>query len=37
VALNPQQYVAATETFDVESVKGMFEEWWRSTNAPAKE
>ena len=32
VALNPQQTVAATDTFDVESVKGMFEEWWRTTN-----
>lgn len=32
VALNPQQTVAATETFDVESVKGMFEHWWRTAN-----
>ncbi len=29
VALNPQQTAAATETFDVESVKAMFEDWWR--------
>lgn len=33
VALHPQQDAAATETFDVESVKGMFEEWWRTANA----
>ena len=32
VAGNPQQTVAATDTFDVESVKGMFEEWWRTAN-----
>jgi len=32
VALHPQQTVAATETFDVESVKDMFEEWWRTAN-----
>jgi hypothetical protein len=30
VALNPEQAVAATEDFDVESVKGLFEEWWRA-------
>lgn len=29
VALNPQQTAAATETFDVESVNAMFEDWWR--------
>lgn len=32
VALNPQQAVAATNSFDVESVKGMFEDWWRTAN-----
>lgn len=32
VALYPKQEVAATETFDVESVKDMFEEWWKSAN-----
>ena len=30
VALNPDQSVAKTAEFDVESVKGMFEEWWRN-------
>jgi len=29
VALNPKQKVDLTENFDVESVKGMFEDWWR--------
>ena len=32
VALNPQQSVDATDNFDVESVKGMFEDWWRKAN-----
>ena len=32
VALRPQSVVAATETFDVESVKEMFEDWWRTAN-----
>ena len=32
VALNPQQSVDATDNFDVESVKGMFEDWWRTAN-----
>ena len=30
VALNPQQAVDSTDNFDVESVKGMFEDWWRT-------
>jgi hypothetical protein len=30
VVMHPQQSVDATENFDVESVKGMFEEWWRA-------
>ena len=34
VNMHPQQWVAATEVFDVESVKGLFEEWWRTANAP---
>ena len=37
VALNPQQTVAATDTFDVESVKGMFEEWWRTTRPEGRQ
>ena len=32
VALNPQQAIDATDNFDVESVKGMFEDWWRTAN-----
>ena len=35
VALNPKQSVDATDNFDVESVKGMFEEWWRSATVAA--
>ena len=31
VELNPQQKTADTATFDIESVKGMFEAWWRTT------
>ena len=29
VALHPQRTVLKTEDFDVESVKGMVESWWR--------
>ncbi len=29
VRLYPQQKVAPTEDFDIESVKGMIEQWWR--------
>ena len=29
VALHPQRTVAKTEDFDVESVKGMVELWWK--------
>jgi hypothetical protein len=36
VALNPQQAVGATDNFDVESVKDMFEDWWRTaSDSPA--
>ena len=29
VALHPMQTSTFTERFDVESVKGMFEQWWK--------
>ena len=32
VALVKTPSVDATDNFDVESVKGMFEEWWRTAN-----
>jgi hypothetical protein len=35
VALNPQQTVGPTDGFDVESVEGMFEDWWRSATVAA--
>lgn len=36
VALTPQQAVDRTENIDVESVKGMFEDWWRAENGAAR-
>lgn len=33
VAWKPNQYPARTETFDVESVQRMFEDWWSTTKA----
>ena len=33
VALNSKQAVGATDSFDVESVKGMFEDWWRTAGS----
>lgn len=31
-AMNPMQDADATDNFDVESVKAMFEDWWSSRN-----
>jgi hypothetical protein len=33
VALKPQQSGFTTENFDTESVKGIFEHWWRAEKA----